>query len=75
MPFYDLKTRNNITKKINNFKNFFFLEIKDKNLSPVGIRYIPNGYISPKKKLKIEFVIKIFWVFTYTAQKAEITYQ
>ena len=52
-----------------------FFAVKDKILSPVGIKYITKGYKSPKIKLKIEFVIKIFWVFTYTAQKDETAYQ
>ena len=49
--------------------------MKEIFLNPVGIKYKTSGYIKAKTKHKIESTIKIPWVYSYTAQKAEFKYQ
>ena len=52
-----------------------FFDFRDIILNPAGNIYKKKGYINPITKLETESVIKICWVFSYTAQKAEIKYQ
>ena len=54
---------------------FFFSSLNAGNLKNPGIKYIPKGYtIDIAKLAKVSF-IKIFCVFSYTAQKHAIKYQ
>ena len=52
-----------------------FFNFNDKILNPVGNKYKTKGYNNPIMKLEMESVINIRWVFSYTAQNADIKYQ
>ena len=53
----------------------FFFALKAGILNIPGNKFKPNGYIIDVAKLINVSLIKIIWVFVYTAQKQEIKYQ
>ena len=53
----------------------FFFALKAGILNIPGNKFKPKGYIIDVAKLINVSLIKIIWVFVYTAQKQEIKYQ
>ena len=75
--FYSIFQKKGILslKVYKNLRFFFSFAFNDITLNAVGAKYKANGYTNPIIKLEIESVINILWVFSYTAQNAEIIYQ